>query len=51
MLICVMDDMIVSVVAKEKTSVKYLNLSMNDNILVQVKWMSLKTSRENSEAS
>lgn len=46
-----MDDMIVSIVVKEITSIKYLNLLMNKNILVQVKWMSSKTDRENSEAS
>lgn len=46
-----MDDMIVSVVVKEIISIKYLKLLMNENILVQVKWMSSKTGRENSEAS
>lgn len=46
-----MDDMIASVAIEEITLTKYLNALMNKNILVQIKWLSSKTGRENFETS
>lgn len=46
-----MDDIIASVAIKEITLIKELNILMNKNILVEIKWLSLKTARENSETS